>query len=71
MVGVSGLQALVEEVMDLGVLTSDMMYQIDQILRQRNYNAVDMNALDRLLQALIAGQVRSQSPSVNLFLAYS
>ncbi len=71
MVGVSGLQALVEEVMDLGVLTSEMMYRIDQILRQRDYNATDMNALDRLLQALIAGEVRSQSPSVSLFLDHS
>lgn len=65
------LKHLVNEVMGQGVLTSEAMYSIDHLLRRHDYTPEDMNALDRLLQALIEGHIRSQSPSVNLFLARS
>jgi len=47
MVEVCRFVALVDEVMELGVLTSETMHRIDDHLRQRDYTPADVNALDR------------------------
>ncbi|MEN9204913.1 MAG: hypothetical protein Q6K70_03800 [Thermostichales cyanobacterium DRC_bins_46] len=64
----SELAVLVEEVLAQGVLTSEAMYKIDQLLRQKQFDQGDLQQVNLLLQGLIEGRIRSQSPSVNLFL---
>ncbi len=61
--------SITQAIQQSGFLTSEHVYRINSLLMQRQYSEADLQALDQLIEDLIACQVQSTSPVVNLFLA--
>ena len=62
------LSVMIAGVMKQGVLTSESLHIIDHYLRQKQFDEEDTEQLNQLLEGLISGRIRSQSPSVSLYL---
>lgn len=64
----TALATIAQSVQKNRLLTSEHVYEINNLLLQRQYTEADLQILDRLIEALIARQVESTSPVLNLFL---
>ncbi len=63
------IRIITQEIFQNRVITSDHIHQINTRLRRRQFDELDEVALRHLIQSLIDGEVRSDSPCLNLFLA--
>lgn len=63
------IRGITQEIFHNRVITSDHIYQINSLLRRRQFDEGDERAMQRLIQSLIDGEISSNSPSLNLFLA--
>lgn len=62
------IRTLTREIFHTHVITSDHVYHINTLLRQRQYDQLDEVAMRHLIQALLDGTISSSSPCLNLFL---
>lgn len=63
------IRTIAQEICQNRMITSDHIHQINTRLRWQQFDERDEMAMRHLIQSLIDGEVQSDSPCLNLFLA--